>query len=697
MNEPPKAPGAVGRVEGLVPAAPEANGLARTPAYWFSLGDTAGFKRIERLAFDWPTSRPLDGIDPDLAWLDVSRFRGTNLLEKDGLRIPDSVPMLVKLSSVDGSPLPGGGFGTLVVPRNEVLNRRAGSTVELAGLKSLVIELTPSIGLPGDNSGEQFRFTLGAGRLPDHAAQAPLKPVIAVIDDGCPFAHMGLRNGASTRVLRLWDQNPQPMPLSSTPTTFGYGSEWDRAALDAALTAGVITAGPNGTIDEDRCYGHLRMDLVGETFRHGAHMLGLAAGNPDPWRDDSDASPPDAASTADVLFVQLPRATVTDTSGRSLRIPLSDALRWIDEQTRVPSGTETAEIPVVINLSLGASAGPHDGSSLIEQTIDAFLESRSYAVVVIAAGNARAQRQHASWRVDAGQTVSVPWEIAFDDGTDSILELWWSDVADMGFGPGSLEVQLVPPGGDPNTCPFVKMGEPQFVFDADDPTQPAIAGVASVSSEGSPSASAGARLVRLWVAPTAPDGQTNRPLALAGTWLVRTRLETGNPVQVDAWIERDDASFGSRSTPSEFGDGASALVRDDSTTSNLANAAKPMVIGGYELDPLHPSHGPLDDHAGEGPGRRGHGRSGPDLVAPSADLHGGIEGVLSWGVHSGEWLRLRGTSAATAAMTRRIYNRWVASGTPPLSSADLIAGIVADVPCGAGEPCTRTGRGRVVP
>jgi hypothetical protein len=305
MNEPPTKPDTSRHEEKEPPAASEAmNGLARTPAYWFSLGDVEAFRRIEGLAFDWPSSNPLDGIDPYLAWLDVSRFLGTNLDQKDGVRFPDTIPMLVKVSSAEGLALAGGGFGTFVVPRKNVLKIRAGSTIPLLGLMSLTIDSTPTIGLPGKNNGNEFRFILDTDGLPVHAARALGKPVIAIIDDGCPFARVGLRLGAGTRVLRLWDQNP--------------GSEWDRPALDAALAAGVVAVGPADTIDEDRCYAHLGLDLVGETFRHGAHMLGLTAGDPDPWRDDDAAIPPDAAAQADVLFVQLPRATMTDTSGGSL-------------------------------------------------------------------------------------------------------------------------------------------------------------------------------------------------------------------------------------------------------------------------------------------------------------------------------------------------------------------------------------------
>jgi Subtilase family len=628
-----------------------------------------------------------------LAWLDVSRFLGTTLEEKNGKRFPDTVPMLVKLSSEDGSSLAAGEFATLVVPRKDVLDYRAGAMITLPDGTFAKIASTPTIGLPRNNNGIEVQFMHVPNQLIDQATHAPNKPIIAVIDDGCPFARIGLRDGTTTRVLRLLDQDSDGLPHSSKPFS-GRGSEWDRPALNAALAAGIVAGAPSGTIDEDRCYAYLEMDLVGETFRHGAHMLGLAVGDPDPWRDDNKAEPLDAASQADILFVHLPRATITDTSGGSLPGPLREALDWIDEHTIVKGPTGMAEIPVVINLSIGASAGPHDGSSEIEQMLSTFLAKRKYAIIVAAAGNARGQRQHASWQVNPNQTVSVPWDIAIDDGTDNHMELWWTDT---GGGPGFLEVQLVPPGGDPDKCPFIRTGDAKFIFDRNDPTQPAIAGVGSIESKSVPLAKGGARVVLLSVAPTAPDGQADRPLALAGTWLVRTRISAGGPVQVDAWIERDDADFGARATPSVFGDAASTFMQEHSTASNLANADNITIVGGYEFDPLHPRQGPFDEHAGEGRGRRGYGRSGPDLAAPSTHSGGGIEGVLSWGVHSGEWLRLAGTSAATAAMTRRIYNHWVAYGTPLPHGAQITASFAANVPRSGPEPVTRVGRGRVIP
>jgi hypothetical protein len=121
MNEQPKTGGDSDRGKEPPPAR-VTNALARTPTHWFSLGEVEGVRRIEGLTFDWPGANPLDGVDPYLAWLDVSRFLGTDLGKNNGTRLPDTVPMLVKVSTAEGALGDGGGFGMLVVPRKACCN-----------------------------------------------------------------------------------------------------------------------------------------------------------------------------------------------------------------------------------------------------------------------------------------------------------------------------------------------------------------------------------------------------------------------------------------------------------------------------------------------------------------------------------------------------------------------------------------------
>lgn len=62
--------------------------------------------------------------------------------------------------------------------------------------------------------------------------------LVGIIDFGLNFTLDDFRNpNGSTRVAFLWDQALRPSPGESSPAPFGYGVEYDRAAIDAALAA----------------------------------------------------------------------------------------------------------------------------------------------------------------------------------------------------------------------------------------------------------------------------------------------------------------------------------------------------------------------------------------------------------------------------------------------------------------------------
>src|SRR5205085_6809950 len=116
----------------------------------------------------------------------------------------------------------------------------------------------------------------------------------------------------------------------------------------------------------------------------------------DPWWT------PDAAGQAAIIFVQLPRSAVEDTSGGSLTGFVLDALHYIDERTTTRTAdNEIRKLPVAINLSYGTFAGPHDGNSIIERAIDEFVERRTECAVVVAAGNAFDKNIHARLSIAA--------------------------------------------------------------------------------------------------------------------------------------------------------------------------------------------------------------------------------------------------------------------------------------------------------
>jgi hypothetical protein len=656
---------------------------------------------LSGLCLPWSAYPDIEGIDPYLPWLDASHFL-RNYGDNGGC--PETLRLLVKVTAPDTQngawhPSSLGAFGNVSARRADVLKYRSGFAVPKFPIPiPIQLDVVARAGIPRTKQVDfqpvpflQELLAKKRGVQELHAKKrggAPT-PVMAIVDDGCPFAHTAYRLGSGTRVIRLWDQGAK---ATQPPPSAGYGREWKQADLDGVMAAHKTRT---GEVDEDACYRALDpvgegMNLAGAAYRHGAHVMGLAAGAPDPW--DPSLASSDSASGAPIIFVSLPRDALLDTSGGALAFHVHDALRYIDALTceRDSGGKPIREIPVAVCLALGASAGPHDGSALIEQAIGQIITTRSHAMVVAAAGNGRDERLHAHLRVEPGHSIELPWDVAPDDATDSFLELWWSPAPTAdGDRSGNACLTLRPPNGAPS--PEVHPGSASFALNAGGDDLPAVAGIVST---GEPSALGDARCALLVVAATAAEGLRERKLAASGDWIVTIRNDGHSPIEVDAYVERDDPAFGGRAAQSRIADSAGASVKTASTLGSLSHRPQWLVAGGYLH--AHQGHGDfkheLDDSSGEGPGRDGYARTGPDLVAPGGDIDH-IAGVLSYGVHSAEIVRARGTSASAAFATRRLYNRWCTSGIPTgwLAIKDDLS---LDMPTDPlVHPVTRAGRG----
>ncbi|MFN5167879.1 MAG: hypothetical protein ACK5JG_21495, partial [Pseudomonadota bacterium] len=231
-------------------------------------------------------------------------------------------------------------------------------------------------------------------------------------------------------------------------------------------------------------------------------------------------APADAAGELPLVFVDVPAPGPRDTTGASGGAYLLDALRYI----RLRAG---AGVPVLVNVSLGALAGPHDGSSLTEQAIDAFLDADRAMAVTVAAGNAALERWHVRGTARRGRAVVLGWRLRPDDPTDSFTELWF----DTGAAAPGTTVRLDTPDG--RHC---RIELPSGAS--------AAAGEALIhGSDGTPVAALLARpagavgrgaLVLVAVAPCAGA----RSAARHGLW--RITVESRRDVPVAAWVQRDE-------------------------------------------------------------------------------------------------------------------------------------------------------------
>src|SRR5207244_3651801 len=69
----------------------------------------------------------------------------------------------------------------------------------------------------------------------------------------------------------------------------------------------------------------------------------------------------------------------------------------------------TGPLPIVVNLSYGINHGPHDGTSLLEEAIDALTllrRTENAFTMVLAAGNSHLTRCHAHFELKPGTSQS---------------------------------------------------------------------------------------------------------------------------------------------------------------------------------------------------------------------------------------------------------------------------------------------------
>lgn len=212
--------------------------------------------------------------------------------------------------------------------------------------------------------------------------------VVGIIDFGFDYTLDDFRNeeDGTTRVAFLWDQFLTPVGSEQSPANFGYGVEYDRVAIDAALQAN----------DPFQVVRHRP-----SAGSHGTHVAGTAVGNG--RTGDADFPAGDFVGTAPgatIVFVQ-PSASDQDTT-------FTDSVRVAEAIAYVFQKAQKLSLPCVVNMSLGQNGGSHDAESIVERSIDRLLEEPGRAMTV-AAGNEHIWRGHASGQLDTGETRSLSW------------------------------------------------------------------------------------------------------------------------------------------------------------------------------------------------------------------------------------------------------------------------------------------------
>lgn len=668
---------------------------------------------------DW--SDPADAalFDPYLQWALAIGFRGYATDQPAHKRLPmkhQRVPIAIEL-------LPGDDgrqrllalvrSGTLQVPswyladsclQHCTARIRTGDFWRLRGQVQRMELGVTALRSPGSAPGLPPALGPWTDDPPPDAAPrlAGGRTVIGIVDDGCAFAHQQFRDAqGGTRVRWLWQQDGVPdapgrrAPLWSAPAGLHYGAETTSARLSA-----LMQPGPLGEIDEAAAYRAAGMDRLALGLpAHGVGVMDFAAGRSDPMhRQMGDHGPmfpagpaaADAAGEADIVFVQMPRRAMQDASGAWLTVHVLDAVHY------VLSRAGDAE-RVVVNISLGAFAGPHDGSSLLEAALDALIEQHApRLLVVVAAGNSYRRAAHAQLDLAPGQTLPVRWDIPVDDRTESFVEAWAAAAQDGAAPePPALQVELDPPRGCRDPRPVVGPGDSWAWHDAGAASRrPACVVLNAAVGAGRAGTS---RLVLASIAPAQPM-RSAAAAARSGSWTLWLTNTGRARAQVHIYVERDDPPFGGSARQTvlvgEVEPGA-APVSPVGTLSSMATGRHTIVVGAHRL-----RDGALAPFSASGPSRGpcgpGLGRMGPDLTAPGAS--GTRSHLLAAGAHSGgAWVPCQGTSIAAPVVTRQIVNLMATGHGRQLDRAAIVAALVERPAPGnpAADDPRRSGQGRL--
>jgi subtilisin family serine protease len=467
--------------------------------------------------------------------------------------------------------------------------------------------------------------TAAAEAAPSRAVGDPVRHgrgegvLIGVIDvGGFDFAHPDFLDAQGrTRFVAIWDQGGD---FRDPPAPFGYGAEFKRAHLDAALVAARQPGMPPATWIE-------RQSQMEESS-HGTHVASIAAGK-------SGVCPQAliAAVLVDVPAASDPverrRATFSDTSR------ITHAVEYLLQVAR------DLNRPIAINISLGTNGGAHDGSSGVSRWLDAYLAAAGRAICV-AAGNAGQEapqaegdlgwvmgRIHTSGRVPArGLEVELEWAVIGDgleDLSENELEIWYG-------AQDRFAVAVKPPGRD-----WIEVRPGQYVENRRLPSGTTV----SVYNELYHPTN-GANYVAIYLSPNL-DPQEFRGID-AGVWRVRLIGEEVRDGRFDAWIERDD--------PVEIGRGPGRrLFRFPSFFTQRSNvdshsisslACGHRVIAVANLDDVRLR---INPSSSQGPTRDG--RCKPEIAAPGTD----VVAANGFGAPDEPWVAMSGTSMASPYVT----------------------------------------------
>lgn len=468
--------------------------------------------------------------------------------------------------------------------------------------------------------------------------------LIAIIDSGCPFANLGfanINNRKTSRFLSIWDQDDRPdfhAADGTKPAGFGYGRQIERQAINRFIEA--ATSNYTQHIDEDFCYRFAGYDTMQSRETHGSMTLGLLTSH---WWSSSltpEGKPSvlnDLASNTsevDLVFVQLPRQLLLAPDLGSMERYALDGIRYILDC----AGVNTTHIAVV--LDYGSDLGPHDGTGLFEQALDALVcEAKTKGKtldIVFPTGNSFEKALHATADLMENSAPCLLWALPMGNEVTSVAEFWFNN-SKVAF---DLTVQ--PPAGE------------QAVSISLDSAVSKNYGYFSVTVKKIDQQT----LVLLQTSPTGLSELANRQSAPTGVWRLDFKPSKTNAsiqnLKVDAytaWGGRNEG-FAQRIFAAKFIEIPNGGFKVTGCGSVLSTACgkETYAVGGYVDKPPFAR----SKYSGAGSVRGGtKEEKGAEYLAPTDE---GIyqAGLLCMGARSGTWVRASGTSLAAPQVARAL-------------------------------------------
>lgn len=438
-------------------------------------------------------------------------------------------------------------------------------------------------------------------RRPPGLAATGSGVVIGVVDWGADIAHPDFRSpDGRTRFSAIWDQ-AAPYD-SSRPNPYGFGTIHLRPAIDDALRA----ADPYSALR----YRPGDADPEG-TGTHGTHVLSIAAGN------GRGGGPLGLAPEAELAFVHLSTLTDEGFAGLGDSVALLEAVDFLFRLAE--------DRPCVLNLSMGRHCGPHDGTTLVEQGLDAAVLGAPGRAICQSAGNYFGRRIHTQGLIRPGDLHPLTVVLPTGGVLTNEIEIWYS-------GRDRLVVTVRGPEGALSTP--VRLGDQTTIAAGDHPIARVYHRAHDPNNHD--------HHIEVFIYPGAPGG----------TWTVELYAEDVVDGRFHAWVERQ----ASRKQQGRFDDRDAV---DRATTGTICNGYRTIAVGAYD------GHSPawsVASFSSLGPTRDG--RQKPDLVAPGVHVLAARSAPRDPTGPYPLLARMSGTSMAAPHATGTVALMFEAAGRP---------------------------------